>query len=54
VKATTPDRRLSLDAAAFYYDFSNQQVSVLVPGSNATLQQLSNAAKTQVKGSKQT
>lgn len=50
VKGATPDRRLSVDASAFYYDFSDQQVSILVPGSHATLQQLANAGKTGVKG----
>ena len=50
VKGSTPDRRVSFDTAAFYYDFTNQQVSVMVPGSDSTLQQLSNAAKTTSKG----
>ncbi len=50
VKGATADRRLGFDAAAFVYDFSNQQVSILVPGSHATLQQLANAGKTGVKG----
>ncbi|TAL00538.1 MAG: hypothetical protein EPO08_13210 [Rhodospirillaceae bacterium] len=44
------DRHLTFSGAAFYYDFSNQQVAVLVPGSHATLQSLANAAKTHVKG----
>ena len=48
-KGVTEDRRLSFDVAVFYYDFSKQQVSILVPGSHATLQQLSNAAKTEAK-----
>ncbi len=50
VKGATPDRRIAFDAAAFYYDFNDQQVSILVPGSHATLQQLANAGKTGVKG----
>jgi iron complex outermembrane receptor protein len=50
LKGATADRRLGFDAAAFYYDFDNQQVSILVPGSHATLQQLANAGKTGVKG----
>ena len=50
VKAATADRRMTLDAAAFYYHFSDQQVSILVPGSHATLQQLANAGSTGVKG----
>ena len=50
VKGATEDRRLGFDAAAFYYDFNDQQVSILVPGSHATLQQLANAGKTGVKG----
>ncbi|MBX7198664.1 MAG: TonB-dependent receptor [Rhodospirillaceae bacterium] len=50
VKGATPDWRFGFDAAAFYYDFSDQQVSILVPGSHATLQQLANAGKTGVKG----
>lgn len=50
VKGASPDRRVSFDASAFYYDFSDQQVSILVPGSHATLQQLANAGKTGVKG----
>ncbi len=50
VKGATPDRRIAFDASAFYYDFSDQQVSILVPGSHATLQQLANAGKTGVKG----
>ena len=50
VKGATADRRFGFDAAAFYYDFSDQQVSILVPGSHATLQQLANAGKTGVKG----
>lgn len=50
LRGTTPDRRISLEAAAFYYDFTDQQVSVMIPGSSATLQTLSNAGKTRVKG----
>lgn len=50
LRGETPDHRFSFDAAGFYYDFTNQQVSVMVPGSNATLQTLSNAAKTRVQG----
>jgi len=50
VRGSTGDKRLSFDVAGFYYDFTDQQVSVVVPGSNATLQTLSNAGKTRVKG----
>jgi iron complex outermembrane receptor protein len=50
LRGATSDRRLSFEMAAFYYDFTDQQVSVMVPGSNATLQTLSNAGKTRVKG----
>ncbi|MHB1204680.1 MAG: TonB-dependent receptor domain-containing protein [Rhodospirillaceae bacterium] len=50
LKGATTDRRLGFDAAAFIYDFNDQQVSILVPGSHATLQQLANAGKTGVKG----
>ena len=50
VKGAVLDRRVGFDASAFYYDFSDQQVSILVPGSHATLQQLANAGKTGVKG----
>jgi iron complex outermembrane receptor protein len=50
LKATLAGGRVSVDASAFYYDFTDQQVSVLVPGSAATLQTLSNAAKTRSKG----
>jgi iron complex outermembrane receptor protein len=50
VRGTALDKRLSFEAAGFYYDFTNQQVSVFVPGSNATLQSLANAGKTRVKG----
>ncbi len=49
-KASTLDGRLSATASAFFYDFTNQQVAVLVPGSNATLQSLANAAKSRSKG----
>lgn len=50
LRGATPDKRLSFDVAGFYYDFTDQQVSAMVPGSNATLQSLSNAGKTRVKG----
>ena len=50
LRGTTPNRRLSFQAAGFYYDFTDQQVSVMIPGSAATLQTLSNAGKTRVKG----
>ena len=50
VKASALDGRLSFTGSAFFYDFTNQQVSVLVPGSGATLQSLANAAKSRVKG----
>jgi iron complex outermembrane receptor protein len=50
VKGSAFDRRLSYAAAAFHTDFTDQQVSVMVPGSNATLQSLANAAKTRVNG----
>jgi iron complex outermembrane receptor protein len=50
VRGATADRRLSFEAAGFYYDFTDQQVSVMIPGSAATLQTLSNAGKTRVKG----
>jgi iron complex outermembrane receptor protein len=50
VKASSADRRVSVDASVFHYDFKDQQVSVLLPGTNATLQSLSNAAKTRSKG----
>jgi len=49
-KGATADRRFVADVSAFYYDFTDQQVSVSVPGSMATLQTLSNAGKTRVKG----
>jgi len=49
-KASTPDGRVNVAASAFLYDFTNQQVSVLLPGSGATLQSLANAAKSRVKG----
>ncbi len=49
-RGQTRDQRISLDVSAFYYDFTDQQVAILVPGSNATLQSLSNAAKTRVLG----
>ena len=49
-KASGLGGRLSVTASAFYYDFTNQQVSVLLPGSGATLQSLANAAKSRVKG----
>ncbi|MBY0510033.1 MAG: TonB-dependent receptor [Rhodospirillaceae bacterium] len=50
VRGSTADKRLSFEAAGFYYDFTDQQVSVMIPGSAATLQTLSNAGKTRVKG----
>ena len=50
VKASGLDGRLHFTGSAFFYDFTNQQVSVLVPGSGATLQSLANAAKSRVKG----
>jgi iron complex outermembrane receptor protein len=50
VRGTAFDKRLSFDAAGFYYDFTDQQVSVMIPGSAGTLQTLSNAGKTRVKG----
>ena len=49
-RGQTRDQRISLDLSAFHYDFTDQQVAILVPGSNATLQTLSNAAKTRVLG----
>lgn len=49
-KSTLLDRRMTFDATAFYYDFTDQQVSQLIPGTNATLQSLTNAAKTRVYG----
>src|SRR5690606_3658470 len=50
VKGVVAEGRVSFDIAAFRYGFSDQQVSVLVPATRATLQQLSNAAKTKVIG----
>jgi iron complex outermembrane receptor protein len=50
VKGSGWERRVTYDASAFFYDFTNQQVAVVVPGSNSTLQSLANAAKTHVKG----
>ena len=50
LKGTALNRRVNFDVSGFYYDFTNQQVAILVPGSHATLQQLSNAAKTASKG----
>lgn len=50
LKGVAADGFVSFDIAAFRYGFSDQQVSVLVPASRATLQQLSNAAKTRVTG----
>ncbi len=50
LKGQSGDGRYGFDISGFYYDFTNQQVAVLIPGSNATLQSLSNAAKTQVTG----
>lgn len=50
LKGVLADGRVSFDVAAFRYGFSDQQVSVLVPATRATLQQLSNAAKTRVTG----
>lgn len=50
LKGATLDRRLTFESAVFYYDFKDQQVSQLIPGSNATLQSLTNAAKTRVYG----
>lgn len=50
LKGATPDRRLAFETALFYYDFKNQQVSQLIPGSTITLQSLTNAAKTRVYG----
>ena len=50
VKASGLEGRLSFTGSAFFYDFTNQQVSVLLPGSGATLQSLANAAKSRVKG----
>lgn len=49
-KGTTPNRRLTIEGAVFYYDFEDQQVSQLVPGSLVSLQSLTNAAKTRVYG----
>lgn len=50
VKGTWADGRVSGSASIFGYDFKDQQVQVLVPGSNATLQNLANAANTDVIG----
>lgn len=50
LKGVAANGLVSFDLAAFRYGFSDQQVSVLVPASRATLQQLSNAAKTRVTG----
>jgi iron complex outermembrane receptor protein len=50
LKGSSPDRRLSFEGAVFYYDFKDQQVSQLVPGSLVSLQSLTNAAKTRVYG----
>jgi len=50
VKGAALDRRITFEGAVFYYDFKDQQVSQQVPGSNATLQSLTNAAKTRVYG----
>lgn len=50
VKGTWADGVVSGSASVFGYDFKNQQVQVLVPGSNATLQNLANAANTDVLG----
>lgn len=50
LKGVAADGRVSFDIAAFRYGFSDQQVTVLVPATRATLQQLSNAAKTRVTG----
>ncbi len=49
-KGETPDRRLGFEGAAFYYDFTDQQVSQNLPGATVTLQSLANAAKTRVYG----
>lgn len=49
-KGQSRDLRYTFDISGFYYDFSNQQVGIFIPGSNATLQHLSNAAKTTVLG----
>ncbi|MCA0201751.1 MAG: TonB-dependent receptor [Proteobacteria bacterium] len=49
-KGSTHDRRITFEGAAFYYDFTDQQVSQNVPGATVTLQSLTNAAKTRVYG----
>ncbi len=49
-KGQSRDLRYTFDVSGFYYDFSDQQVGIFIPGSNATLQHLSNAAKTTVLG----
>ncbi len=49
-KAALADRRVTVEGAVFHYDFKDQQVSQNVPGSTATLQRLTNAAKTRVYG----
>ncbi len=50
VKGTFADRRVSYSLAAFAYDFTNQQVSLVIPGSSGALQSLSNAGKSRVRG----
>ena len=49
-KGRTRDSKHAIDISGFYYDFTNQQVAIFIPGSGATLQHLSNAAKTTVLG----
>ena len=50
VKGTLADRRVAYGLAAFAYDFTNQQVSLIVPGSAGAFQSLSNAGKSRVRG----
>ncbi len=50
VKGTLADRRAAYSLAAFAYDFTDQQVSLIVPGSSGAFQSLSNAAKSRVRG----
>ena len=50
LKGASPDRTFSFEGALFAYDFADQQVSQLIPGSAVSLQSLTNAGKTRVYG----
>ena len=50
VKGALPEARLSYGLAGFIYDFTNQQIATLIPGSNGALQNLTNAAKSNIHG----